>query len=190
MALKAIIYKATVQLADMDRNVYRDHDLTIARHPSETDERLLIRMLAFALNVPANDDHGALEFARDMWDSAEPALWQKDLTGRIIHWIEVGQPDERRLMQASSRSARVSVYSFNSSTPPWWSGLADKVTRARNLAVWQVPAMQSQSLAALANRTMKLEVTVQDGTIWVGDGQRSVELSLLRLCGEPNIPNR
>jgi uncharacterized protein YaeQ len=183
MALKATIYKATIQLADMDRNLYGDYELTIARHPSETDERMLIRLLAFALNVPADDDHGPLEFAKDMWDSEEPALWQKDLTGQMLHWIEVGQPDERRLLQSSARSRRTSVYSFSSSTPQWWSGVSDKITRARNLTIWQVPSAQSQALATLANRSMKLDVTVQEGTTWIGDGQRSLEVSPQRLFG-------
>ena len=182
MSLKATIYKAKIQLADMDRNFYGDYELTIARHPSETDERMLIRLLAFALNVPANDDHGALEFAKDMWESAEPALIQKDLTGQIQHWIEVGQPDDKRIMQVSSRSGRVSVYSFSSSTPQWWGSTGEKVSRARDLAVWQVPSKQSQALAALANRSMKLDVTVQDGGIWVGDGKTSLEVSLVRLA--------
>jgi uncharacterized protein YaeQ len=186
MALKATIYKANLQLADMDRNRYGDWDLTIARHPSETDERMLIRLLAFALNAPPNNDHGALEFAKDMWDSSEPALLQKDLTGQLQHWVEVGQPEEKRLLQASSRSGRVTVYSFGSSTQQWWNKMGDKIERARNLTVWQVPSAQSQSLAALANRTMKLEVTVQEGTIWVGDGQRSVEVSLSQLCVNPD----
>jgi len=185
MALKATIYKANVQLADMDRQVYDDHGLTIARHPSETDERMMIRLLAFALNVPASNDHGALEFAKDLWDTDEPGLWQKDLTGQIEHWIDVGQPDEKRLMRASPRSGRVSVYSFSASTPIWWSGIDTKITRARNLSVWQIAADQSQELASLAQRTMQLQVTVQDGTVWVGDGQRSVEVAPVRLYGSP-----
>jgi uncharacterized protein YaeQ len=185
MALKATIYKASIQLADMDRNIYSDHEVTIARHPSETDERMLVRLLAFALNAPVDNDHGSLEFARDMWDADEPALLEKDLTGQLKHWIEVGQPDDKRIMQSSSRAGRMSVYSFASSTAQWWSSIADKVGRARKLTVWQVPMPQSQALAALANRTMKLDVTVQEGTIWVGDGQRSVEIELQRLCGEP-----
>jgi uncharacterized protein YaeQ len=183
MAIKAIIYKANVQLADMDRQVYADHSLTIARHPSETDERLLIRLLAFALNAPTNNDDGDLQFAKDLWDADEPALWQKDLTGQIKHWIEVGQPDEKRLMRVTSRSGRVSVYSANTKTPVWWGGIETKLTRARNLTVWHVPAEQTQALAALAQRTMELQVTVQDGAIWVGDGTRSVEVSPVRLCG-------
>ncbi|NKI93569.1 YaeQ family protein [Rhizobacter sp. SG703] len=184
MALKATIYKATLQLADMDRHVYGDHGVTIARHPSETDERMMMRLLAFALNVPADNDNGALEFAKSLWDTDEPDLWQKDLTGQIMQWIEVGQPDDKRLMKASPRAERVVVYSFSHSTPIWWAGIATRITRARNLAVWQVPAEQSQALAALAQRTMQLQVTVQDGTVWVGDGTRSIEVTPQRLTPE------
>jgi len=183
MAIKATIYKATIQLADMDRHIYGDHGVTIARHPSETDERMMIRLLAFALNVPASNDHGALDFAKDLWDTDEPSLWQKDLTGQIMQWIEVGQPDDKRLMKASPRAERVVVYSFSHSTPIWWAGIATKVTRARNLAVWQVPAEQSQALAALAQRTMQIQVTVQDGHVWVGGGEQSVEITPQRLYG-------
>ncbi len=183
MALKATIFKASVQLADMDRNVYGDYATTIARHPSETDERMLIRLLAFALNVPEDDSNGTLEFAKDLWEADEPALWQKDLTGNIVHWIEVGQPDEKRMQRVSSRVGKVSVYSFSSSVATWWSGVANQITRARNLTVWQVPAEQSQALAALAQRAMQLQVTIQDGSIWVGEGQRSIEVAPVRLYG-------
>jgi len=185
MAIKATIYKATLQLADMDRGLYGDHSVTLARHPSETDERMLIRLLAFALNVPDNDTHGPLEFAKDMWNADEPALWQKDLTGQIEHWIDVGQPDEKRLLRAATQARRASAYSFSTSTGTWWSGIATKVTRARNLTIWQVPAEQSQALAALAQRTMTLQVTVQDGATWVGDGSRSIEVTPVRLYGDP-----
>ena len=187
MAIKATNYKATVQLSDIDRGVYGDYPVTIARHPSETDERLLIRLLAFALNVPDDDGHGVLEFAKDMWEADEPSLWQKDLTGHIAHWIEVGQPDEKRLLRVSSRVDRISVYSFSASTPIWWKGLAPALSRTRNLSVWQIPASHSQALAALAQRTMELQVTVQDGAIWVGDGTRSIEVAPVRLHGPGNF---
>ncbi|MBL0727448.1 YaeQ family protein [Piscinibacter sp. HJYY11] len=183
MALKATIYKAQVQLADMDRNIYGDHNVTIARHPSETDERMMIRLLAFALNVPADDHQGNLEFAKDLWDTDEPSLWQKDLTGQIVQWIDLGQPDDKRVMKSAPRAERVAVYSYTSSTPIWWSGIATKITRASNVTVWQVPAEQSQALAALAQRTMQLQVTVQDGTVWVGDGASSIEITPQKLYG-------
>lgn len=181
MALKATIYKAQLELADMDRHVYTEHNLTLARHPSETDERMLIRLLAFALNAPPDNDLGALELAKDMWEPDEPGLWQKDHTGRLIHWIEVGQPDEKRLLRVCARSERVSVYSFSSSTPVWWSGIVGKLTRAGNLTVWQVPAEESQQLASLAQRSMSVQVSVQDGTIYVSEGERSVSINLRRL---------
>ncbi len=181
MALKATIYKATLQLADMDRNVYLNPSVTIARHPSEADERMMTRVLALALNLPPNDDQGQLELAKDLWEVDEPALWHKDLTGEIKHWIEVGQPDDKRLMKASGRADRVSVYSFSHSTPIWWAGIASRITRASNIAVWQIEAAQSQALAELAQRSMQLQISVQDGTAYIGDGERSVEITPVRL---------
>lgn len=185
MALKATIFKANLQIADMDRSVYADHALTIARHPSETDERMMMRVLAFALHVPPDDHRGALQFAKSLSDADEPDLWQHDLTGQLIHWLEVGQPDERRLLRAGGRAERVSVIAYAASTPIWWGGIAGKLVRASNVAVWQVDAAASQALAALAQRTMQLQVTVQDGTAWVGDGSHAVELTPRRL--DPNV---
>ncbi|MEO7151619.1 MAG: YaeQ family protein [Burkholderiaceae bacterium] len=181
MALKATIFKANLQLADMDRGIYADHAVTIARHPSETDERMMVRLLAYALHAPADADQGGLEFAKGLWDVDEPELWHKDLTGRILHWIEIGQPDDKRLLRACGRADRVTVISMSHSTPIWWGGIAGKLQRARNLAVWQIPAPQSQALATLAQRTMQLHVTVQDGAVSVGDLTDSVELVPARL---------
>jgi uncharacterized protein YaeQ len=176
MALKSTIFKAQLQLADMDRHVYADHSLTLARHPSETDERMMMRLLAFALRVPTDEMRGALEFAKGLSDTDEPDLWQKDLTGALVQWVEVGQPDDRRLIKAAGRAEQVALYAYSSSVPIWWAGIADKLTRLNNLAVWQVPTEQAQALAALAQRTMRLQVNVQDGTVWVSDGEHSVEV--------------
>ena len=181
MALKATIYKAQLQLTDMDRNVYADHNVIIARHPSETDERMMIRLLAFALNVPADDKQGNLEFAKDLWDVDEPALWHKDYTEQILQWIDVGQPDDKRLMRAAGRAGRVTAYSFSSSTPVWWKGIETKLTRAANLVVWQIEAAESQALAKLAERSMQLQVTVQDGSVWMSTALGSVEITPKRL---------
>ncbi len=185
MAIKATIYKASVQFSDLDRNAYSDHSLTIARHPSETDERLMIRLLAFVLNAPANNDLGLLEFGKDMWDPDEPCLIQTDLTGLTEHWIDVGQPDEKRVLRACGRAKRVSVYSFGTTTASWWAKTGPKLTRTTNLTVWQVPAEQSEQLATLAERGMKLQVTIQDGVIYVEAGGKSVEVTITCLFGGP-----
>ena len=188
MALKATIYKAALAIADMDRALYADHAVTLARHPPETDERMMVRLLAFALQVPASSNAGTLDFAKDLWDVDEPALWRKDLTGRIVHWIDAGQPDDKRLVKASPRCERLTVYSFASSTPVWWGGIQNKLTRLRNVEVWRIAAAESQSLAALAARTMQLQVTVQDGTVWVSDGRASVEITPQRLLAPADMP--
>jgi uncharacterized protein YaeQ len=181
LALKSTVYKAQLQLADMDRALYADHSLTLALHPSETEERLLVRLLAFALLVPHDTERGALQFARGLSDTDEPDLWQHDLTGALVQWVEVGQPDERRLARACGRAERVSIFAYGSAVPIWWGGIEGKVARLSNLAVWQLPAEQARELATLARRSMAWQVTVQDGTVWVGDEQHSVELTPVAL---------
>ena len=181
MALKATVCKAALQIADIDRGLYADHQLTLARHPSETDERMMIRLLAFALNVPADDTAGRLEPAKGMWDPDEPELWRKDLTGRIVDWIEVGQPEERRLAKASGRAERVAVYAFSHGATVWWKGLSGRVAQARNIEAWCIPSSESRALSELAARGMQLQVNKQDGVVWVGDGTRSIEITTERL---------
>jgi uncharacterized protein YaeQ len=180
MALKSTICKAALQIADMDRNYYADHALTIARHPSETDERMMVRLLAFALNA-----HEHLTFGKGLSDTDEPDLWKKDLTGAIVHWIEVGQPDEKTMLRACGRAERVTVYAYGNRADLWWKPLAENLVRAKNLAVWRVPVAASQALAKLAARAMQLQCTIQEGQLWFSDAGETVQLELLRLNGLP-----
>jgi uncharacterized protein YaeQ len=183
MALKSTIYKAQLQIADMDRGVYADHALTLALHPSETEERLMVRLLAFALFTPKDDARGTLQFARGLSDTNEPDLWQHDLSGQLVQWIEVGHPDERRMLRAAARAEAATFIAYAASTPVWWAGVKNKLTRSERLAVWQLPAEQSQALAALAQRSMQLQITVQDGTVWCHAGAASTEVALQPLLG-------
>ena len=158
MALKSTIYKADLQIADMDRHYYGDHSLTIARHPSETDERMMVRVAAFGLFA---DDR--LEFCKGLSDTDEPDLWQKDLTGQIETWIEVGQPDERRIAKASGRSDRVIVIAYAGKTADiWWQGVKGKVERLQNVTVWSLEDGVAEALGKLAERTMRLQLMMQD----------------------------
>lgn len=176
MALKATIFKAELQIADMDRHYYRDHALTIARHPSETDERMMMRLLAFACHAGE-----ALAFGKGLSDTEEPDLWQKDLTGAIELWIEVGQPDDKRLLKACGRAGRVVVYSYGAQTDVWWQRIGGQLERAKNLSVFKVPPTAGADLAALARRGMRLQCTLQEGQVWIGDGDRSVQIDLQAL---------
>ena len=174
MALKATIFKTDIQVADMDRNYYGSHALTLARHPSETDERMLIRVLAFCRHA-----HEELMFTRGLSSDDEPDLWQRDLTGKIEVWIDIGQPEEKRIRKACGRAAQVYIYCHSGhSAELWWQKMRDKLERFGNLTVINIDASTSQSLARLAQRSMQLQCTIQDGQIWLGDADSSVEVDL------------
>ncbi len=176
MALKATIYKADLQIADMDRHYYADHALTIARHPSETDERMMARVLMYALNAQEG-----IAFTKGLFDVDEPEVWVKDLTGEIKLWIDIGQPDDARLRKACGRAGQVIVLCYSSSCEIWWKQIEDKLARLKNLAVLQLPAQTSQALAALAARTMQLQCMVQDGEVWMSTEAARVPVDLKRL---------
>jgi uncharacterized protein YaeQ len=176
MALKSTIYKAGLQVADIDRNYYADHALTIACHPSETPERMMVRVLAYALNA-----HERLGFGRGLSDVDDPDLSLKDLTGQIELWIEVGLPDEKTVLKACGRAGEVKIYAYGTSVPMWWKTVGPKLERARNLSVLAVPPETSQALGRLAERNMQLQCTVQDGSIWIRDDSDEVEVALTSL---------
>lgn len=167
MALKATIFKADLQLADMDRNHYQDYSLTLARHPSETDERMMVRLLAFALYADEQ-----LAFGKGLSTDEEPDLWLKDLTGAIELWINVGLPDERWLRKAAGRARKVVVVTYGGRVAEmWWEQNRAALERLQNLTVLRLAPEDSQALAALASRTMRLQCMVQDGeALLTGEG--------------------
>jgi uncharacterized protein YaeQ len=173
MALKATIFKAELQITDMDRQYYQDHALTIARHPSETDERMMVRLLAFARHADP-----ALYFGKGLSEVDEPDLWKKDLTGAIDLWIEVGQPDEKRLLKACGRAAQVVVYSYSSNSSIWWSQISSRVERAKNLTILNLPSASSLAMARLAQRNMQLQCMIQDGQLWLTGNGDAIQLDL------------
>lgn len=181
MALKATIFKASVQVSDMDRNYYQSHALTLARHPSETDERMMVRLLAFALNA-----HEYLAFGKGLSTDDEPDLWRKDLTGAIEQWIDVGQPDEKRLRKACGRANEVVVYSYGGSGAVMWrESVRDTLARCRNLMVVALPPDASQAMAKLAGnggRAMELTYTVQEGDVWVASEKDTVHIKPERMA--------
>ena len=177
MALKATIFKAELNIADMDRDHYGDYSLTIARHPSETDERMMLRVLAFARHA-----HERLQFTRGLSADDEPDLWQKDLTDAIELWIDLGLPDEKRIRKACGRAQQVVVYAYGARTVgPWWEQLAGKLDRFDNLTVYSVEKSASETLAQLAERSMRLQFTLQDGAAWVSDDKTNVQVEFEEL---------
>ena len=164
MAVKATIHKAELEIVDMDRNYYATHRLTLACHPSETAERLMIRLLAFALNADER-----LEFGKGISDPDEPDLWQKDLAGAIELWIELGHPDERVLARAIGRSPRVIVYTYSANPDRWWDPIAHRFEGEPKLTVFHVGPESARDLARMAAGSMSLQCSVQDGDVWFRD---------------------
>lgn len=174
MALKSTIFRANLQVSDMDRNHYGSHPLTLARHPSETDERMMVRLLAFALN--ASD---ALSFGKGLSADDEPDLWQKDLTGSIELWVDVGLPDEKLIRKACGRAAKVIVYAYGGrSAGIWWNQSGSRLEKAANLTVMNIAQESTRALADLAQRSMQLQCIIQDGTVLFSGGDETVPVML------------
>ncbi len=184
MALKSTIFKAALSVADIDHGYYADHALTLARHPSETDERMMVRLVALAfhahqLQSVCNGD-GTLAFGAGLSNPEDPDMSLRDFTGQTRLWVEVGQPDDTAITKACRKADQVAVYAFHHAAEVWWRGIENKLTRLANLQVWRIPATASQELAALAQRNMQLQATLQEGQLMLGDGARNVDIEPVR----------
>jgi uncharacterized protein YaeQ len=184
MALKSTIFKATVQLADIDHGYYADHVLTLARHPSETDERMMVRLAALALvayelQAMCGGD-GTLAFGGGLSNPDDPDISLTDFTGHRRLWVEVGQPDEKPLLKASSQADAVRVYAYASSAEVWWRGIERKVERIDRLQVWRLPSAECRELAQLSERSMQLQASVMDGVLTLTGPRGSVSLEAER----------
>jgi uncharacterized protein YaeQ len=179
MALKATIFKAELEVSDMDRQHYGTHSLTLARHPSETDERMMVRLLVFGLHA-----HERLELGQRMGDQDEPDLVQKDLTGAIELWIDVGQPDESRLRKSCGRAKRVFVYAYSGhGAEKWWQQSSADLARFKNLTVVSLPAPGVQAITRFAAPRMSLQCVIQEGGVMLIDGATTVQLTPAILQG-------
>ncbi len=185
MALKSTIYKVKLQISDVDRGYYHAHQLTIALHPSETQERMMLRLLMFALHASPD-----LVFGKGISDDDEPDLWKKSDNGDIQLWIDLGQPDEKRIRRACGKAHQVVILSYGGATAErWWAKNQGRFQRFHNLEIVNAPVELSRQLATLADRNMALQCMISDG-IWFGDDRQNVEVRLQHWKGRSQItPN-
>lgn len=170
MALKATVFKVNLQIADMDRGYYQDHQLTLAQHPSETDGRMMVRLLAFILNASET-----LSFTKGLCVDDEPELWDKSLSGEVDLWIEFGQADEKWLRKASGRAKAVQLFAYGGrSVPIWWKQNQVALERYKNLKVWNIAEESVTAMEALVSRTMSLQASISEGQVWLSDNEHSV----------------
>jgi uncharacterized protein YaeQ len=170
MAQKATIYKVELSVSDMDRHYYETHKLTVAKHPSETDERLMVRILAFALNA-----HEQLEMTKGLSTDDEPDIWQKSLSGELELWVALGLPSEKVVRQSCGKADAVVIYCYGGRTAEvWWDKIKNSTTRFNNLQVVNLSENETSELANLADRSMKLQVNIQDSEVMVSVDDRIV----------------
>ncbi|HEY1847356.1 MAG TPA: YaeQ family protein [Buttiauxella sp.] len=172
MALKATIYKAMVNVADLDRNKFLDSNLTLARHPSETQERMMLRLLAW---IKYADER--LVFTRGLSAEEEPEIWLRNDHLGIDLWIELGLPEERRVKKACSQSAEVALFTYNTRAAEiWWQQNQNRLSQFKNLSIWYLDDEQLAKLSEFGTRSMNLQATIQDGAIWLSDAENNVEI--------------
>jgi uncharacterized protein YaeQ len=184
MARNATICKALLHIADINRHYYEDIPLTIAQHPSETQQRMMIRLLAYALHAQPE-----LVFCKGISTDDEPDLWQKNLNGTIELWIDVGLPDESRIRKACNRAAQVCVYTYGGRAAQlWWQQNADKLTRHDNLAIIDLAESSTNALANMAQRNMELQCTIDGDEICLSDATQTLYIEHQLLYGEGLTP--
>ena len=178
MARKPTIFKFTIALSDTDAGRYLDLNLTVAQHPSETVERMMARVLAYCLNA-----QDGLSFSKGLSDNDEPDLWRQSLDGRVLDWIEVGEPSTERLRKASALAESVRVYCFNYKADSWWQQSASKLQRLE-VYVCQFDWNDIQQLAGLAQRTLAMTVTISDLSAFIATDTDSLTVNWreLTLC--------
>ena len=176
MAQNATIYKVELSVSDMDRHYYGTHKLTVAKHPSETDERLMVRIVACALNA-----HENLEMTKGISTGDEPDIWQKSLSGELDVWVALGLPSEKVMRQSCGKAERVIVYPYGGRTAEmWWDKIKSSTIRFENLQVIGFSEKDTNELAKLASRTMKLQINIQDGDVMVSVGDSIVYVTPLK----------
>ena len=168
MATKATIYKALLNIANMDSHYYAEHNLTMAKHPSETDLRLMVRLIAFILNADEE-----LVFCKGISQEDEPDLWKKSLGGDIELWIDLGQPDAKRIKKACGRSEKVIIYTYQEGmAASWWKSIETSLTRFSNLQV--IHLEMDGDIELLAKRAMSLQANISDGELTLIDEEQSI----------------
>ncbi|WP_110643708.1 YaeQ family protein [Salinicola sp. CPA57] len=181
MALSATIYKAKLNVSDLDRHYYGDHALTVACHPSETATRLMVRLLAFIANAHDTSADNDLAMTRGLSSDDEPDLWIKASDGRILSWIELGEPSLKRIKQGLSRAERVLIYPYAPrSAVQWWKKLESDIRALPRVEVWNLPTEPLAALTALVDRNLSLGATLMEGQWLITDGHASVELEFER----------
>lgn len=179
MALKSTIHKVRLTLSNLNIHHYQDYSLTIAKHPSETNERMMVRLLAFALSA-----HEEIQFTKGISDDSEPDLWKINYDGSIEHWIELGLPDERHIRQICSKAKRVTIYTYHGNQAvQWFESIKNSTQRFDHLTIIHFSVPGEVPLEILADKGMNLDISIQDNEMWIANESE-------RICVELTPPEK
>ncbi len=171
-ALKATIFKADISITDLDRNYFADHSLTIARHPSESDQRMMLRVLAFILNADEK-----LEFTKGLSEVEDPDIWLKDYSDQVLLWIELGTPSEQRVKKGCNQSRQMRVYAYaDNAFEEYLKKEQGKLAMKNNIDFFSFPNEVAEQLANIVERNMQIQITIQDGVVWFNVGEVTLEI--------------
>jgi len=169
MALSATIHSFAIRLADADRGVYETLNLRVARHPSETEEYLLTRVLAYCLEYAEG-----IGFSKGLSDTDEPAIAVRDLTGVMLSWIDIGAPEAPRLHKAAKTARRVAVYAHRD-VAAWLARLGgERIHRAELIEVFAVDKALIAALVQRLSRRMEFDLSVAERTLYVSIGEETL----------------
>ncbi len=176
MALSATIYKLNIFISNLETHFYQEFDLTLAQHPSESESRMMFRLLAFIHSA-----HEDLKFTQGLSNVDEPELWQQSLTGDILHWIELGLPDEKRIKQAAGKSKKVSIYTYHKNkTQEWLTKIKDKFIDNEKINIYHFELLEDGNLEDLVEKSMRLTCTIEDGIMNLASDERAVPVSVIK----------
>lgn len=176
MALKPTIYKVELQLSDTDRHCYETCNLTLAQHPSETLQRMMVRLLVYGINY-----HQDLSFTRGLSSTDEPELWQVGLDGQIEHWIELGQASPDRIRKAVSRAPKISLYAYGREVDIWWEKQGQALSDLPKVTVFRFEDSDVDQLDRFVSRSMQLSLTISDGELFLSDNVNHLNLKAVEL---------
>lgn len=174
MALSSTIYKVDINLSNFNTHYYQDFNLTIAKHPSENEARMLFRLLAFLYC-----SHEDLEFTKGLSTTDEPELWQKGLSGEILHWIELGQPDEKRVRQACGKSQKVTIFTYHQTKGPEWSSkMKSKLIGNSKVEIFHFDVIENGPIDKFVNKSMRLSCTIEDNYMYLGNDDERIGIKV------------
>jgi uncharacterized protein YaeQ len=174
MALGSTIYKIDINLSNFNTHYYEDFNLTLAKHPSENESRMMYRLLAFLYCA-----HTDLKFTKGLSGIEEAELWQKNYTGEIIQWIDLGLPDMKRIRQACGKSQSVKVFTYHQNKAlEWYQKNKSDFDRNKKLDVYHFNVSENGPIDKFVTKSMRLSCIIEEQQMYLSDDNERIGIKV------------